>query len=153
MKQEITTSRVQERLAGVKTKYSRFSAALTNAFAPVTGEHFKTKIRLAGKMMLPALAAFALNLGLHGAVFAQGPIFTGNSNNLSNIIRVALILFSVLLFCAGALGVGLAIWNKMFGKEWTNYAVGGLCSFAFGTIVAVIYAVSQGQDVTIDTNF
>ena len=152
MKQEIMTS-CSQLAVGVKTKYHRFFAALTNTLLPVERENFKNKIRLAGKSMLPALAAVALNLGLHGAVYAQGPIFTGNSNNLSNIIRVALILFSVLLFCAGALGIGLAIWNKMFGKEWTNYAVGGLCSFAFGTIVAVIYAISQGQDVTIDTNF
>jgi len=34
-----------------------------------------------------------------------------------------------------------------------NYAIGGGAAFAFGTIVAVIYAISQGQNVSVDTNF
>ena len=42
-----------------------------------------------------------------------------------------------------------AIWNKMWGKEWANYAIGGGAAFAFGTIIAVIYSISQGQAVTV----
>lgn len=103
----------------------------------------------------PVIAVLLLNLLLHEAIRAQnnGPIFSGSANNLANIVREGLKLFAILLFCGGALGVGAAIWNKMWGKEWANYAIGGGAAFAFGTIMAVIYAIAQGQNVTVDTNF
>lgn len=118
-------------------------------------ENLKNKIRLAMKASAPIFGAVLLNLIVHEAVHAQGggPIFSGSSNNLANIIREGLKLFAILLFCGGALGVGAAIWNKMWGKEWANYAIGGGAAFAFGTIIAVIYSISQGQAVTVDTNF
>jgi hypothetical protein len=117
--------------------------------------NLKNKIRLAAKSGAPVFAAFLLNLIVVEAARAQGggPIFSGNSSNLANIIREGLKLFAILLFCGGALGVGAAIWNKMWGKEWGNYAIGGGAAFAFGTIIAVIYSISQGQAVTVDTNF
>ena len=104
---------------------------------------------------VPVIAVLLLNLLLHEAIRAQnnGPIFSGSANNLANIVREGLKLFAILLFCGGALGVGVAIWNKMWGKEWANYAIGGGAAFAFGTIMAVIYAIAQGQNVTVDTNF
>lgn len=107
------------------------------------------------KAAAPIFAAILFNLALHEAARAQGggPIFSGNSGNLANIIREGLKLFAILLFCGGALGIGAAIWNKMWGKEWGNYAIGGGAAFAFGTIVAVIYSISQGQNVSVDTNF
>ncbi len=115
----------------------------------------KNKIRLAARASAPFFAAMLLNLIVHEAAHAQsgGPIFAGNANNLANIIREGLKLFAILLFCGGALGVGAAIWNKMWGKEWGNYAIGGGAAFAFGTIIAVIYAIAQGQNVAVDTNF
>lgn len=117
--------------------------------------NLKNKIRLAAKSGAPVFAAFLLNLIVVEVARAQGggPIFSGNSSNLANIIREGLKLFAILLFCGGALGVGAAIWNKMWGKEWGNYAIGGGAAFAFGTIIAVIYSISQGQAVTVDTNF
>jgi hypothetical protein len=117
--------------------------------------NLKNKIRLFAKSGAPVFAAFLLNLIVVEAARAQGggPIFSGNSSNLANIIREGLKLFAILLFCGGALGVGAAIWNKMWGKEWGNYAIGGGAAFAFGTIIAVIYSISQGQAVTVDTNF
>jgi hypothetical protein len=117
--------------------------------------NLKNKIRLVAKSGAPVFAAFLLNLIVVEAARAQGggPIFSGNSSNLANIIREGLKLFAILLFCGGALGVGAAIWNKMWGKEWGNYAIGGGAAFAFGTIIAVIYSISQGQAVTVDTNF
>ena len=117
--------------------------------------NLKNKIRLVARVSAPIFAAFLLNLILTEAARAQGggPIFSGNASNLANIIREGLKLFAILLFCGGALGVGAAIWNKMWGKEWGNYAIGGGAAFAFGTIVAVIYAISQGQAVAVDTNF
>jgi hypothetical protein len=115
----------------------------------------KNKIRLTARAAAPIFGAILLNLIIGEAAHAQsgGPIFSGNSGNLANIIREGLKLFAILLFCGGALGIGAAIWNKMWGKEWGNYAIGGGAAFAFGTIVAVIYSISQGQNVSVDTNF
>ena len=117
--------------------------------------NLKNKIRLAARASAPFFAAMLFNLIVHEAAHAQGggPIFSGNANNLANIIREGLKLFAILLFCGGALGVGAAIWNKMWGKEWGNYAIGGGAAFAFGTIIAVIYSIAQGQNVAVDTNF
>lgn len=123
--------------------------------ASQTLSNLKNKARLAAKSGAPFFAAILLNLIIHEAAHAQGggPIFSGSANNLANIIREGLKLFAILLFCGGALGVGAAIWNKMWGKEWGNYAIGGGAAFAFGTIIAVIYAIAQGQNVAVDTNF
>jgi len=117
--------------------------------------NLKNKTRQTARAVAPIFGAILLNLLIHEAARAQGggPIFSGNSSNLANIIREGLKLFAILLFCGGALGVGAAIWNKMWGKEWGNYAIGGGAAFAFGTIVAVIYSISQGQNVSVDTNF
>ncbi len=117
--------------------------------------NLKNKTRLAARAAAPIFGAVLLNLLVFEAAHAQGggPIFSGNASNLANIIREGLKLFAILLFCGGALGVGAAIWNKMWGKEWGNYAIGGGAAFAFGTIIAVIYSISQGQAVAVDTNF
>lgn len=123
--------------------------------ASQTLSKFKNKFRPAARAAAPIFAAILLNLIAHEAAHAQGggPIFSGNANNLANIVREGLKLFAILLFCGGALGVGAAIWNKMWGKEWGNYAIGGGAAFAFGTIIAVIYSIAQGQNVAVDTNF
>ena len=117
--------------------------------------NLKNKLHLIVKASAPIFGAILLNLVIYEVAHAQGggPIFSGSSNNLANIIREGIKLFAILLFCGGALGVGAAIWNKMWGKEWSNYAIGGGAAFAFGTIIAVIYSISQGQAVTVDTNF
>lgn len=128
---------------------------LEACFGNQTLVNLKTKMRVAVRAAAPIFGAILFNLLLHEAAHAQGggPIFSGNSGNLANIIREGLKLFAILLFCGGALGIGAAIWNKMWGKEWGNYAIGGGAAFAFGTIVAVIYSISQGQNVSVDTNF
>lgn len=99
------------------------------------------------------VAPFAAVLLFTNLVFAQGPIFTGDASNLSNIIREALKLMAIILFCLGAVGVAWSIYNKMTGKEWGNQAFGSLLSFAFGTIVAVFWQLAQGRAVGVDTNF
>ena len=100
-----------------------------------------------------ALGPMTVMLLLSTALFAQGPIFTGDASNLSNIIREALKLMAIILFCLGAVGVAWAIYNKMTGKEWGNQAFGSLLSFAFGTIVAVFWQLAQGRAVGVDMNF
>ena len=131
------------------------AAKLEISAASQMSSNFKNKFRLTMRASAPIFGAMLFSLIVHQAAHAQGggPIFSGNANNLANIIREGLKLFAILLFCGGALGVGAAIWNKMWGKEWGNYAIGGGAAFAFGTIIAVIYAIAQGQNVAVDTNF
>jgi len=105
------------------------------------------------KASLPVLAIFGTSLLLNQAIYAQGPIFTGDAGNLSNIIREGLKLMAIVLFCLGAVGIAWAIFNKMTGKEWGSQAFGGLLAFAFGTIVAVFWQIAQGRAVSVDTNF
>ena len=102
---------------------------------------------------LPVFAAFALPLLVAQAANAQGPIFTGDAGNLSNIIREGLKLMAIVLFCLGAVGIAWAIYNKMTGKEWGSQAFGSILAFAFGTIVAVFWQIAQGRAVSVDTNF
>ncbi|MGD9630648.1 MAG: hypothetical protein AB7V18_15530 [Pyrinomonadaceae bacterium] len=101
----------------------------------------------------PIMATITISLLLSGNLFGQGPIFTGDAGNLSNIIREALKLMAIILFCLGAVGLAWGIYNKMTGKEWSNQALGSLLSFAFGTIVAVFWQLAQGRAVGVDTNF
>lgn len=102
---------------------------------------------------LPVFAVMGMSLMLNQAASAQGPIFTGDAGNLSNIIREGLKLMAIVLFCLGAVGIAWAIFNKMTGKEWGSQAFGGILAFAFGTIVAVFWQIAQGRAVTVDTNF
>lgn len=105
------------------------------------------------RRMAAALAPLAAVLLFTNILLAQGPIFTGDASNLSNIIREALKLMAIVLFCLGAVGIAWAIYNKLTGKEWGNQAFGSMLSFAFGTIVAVFWQLAQGRAVGIDTNF
>ena len=98
-------------------------------------------------------AVMGICLLFNQAASAQGPIFTGDAGNLSNIIREGLKLMAIILFCLGAVGIAWAIFNKMTGKEWGSQAFGGILAFAFGTIVAVFWQIAQGRAVTVDTNF
>jgi hypothetical protein len=101
----------------------------------------------------PVFAVMGVSLMLSQAASAQGPIFTGDAGNLSNIIREGLKLMAIVLFCLGAVGIAWAIYNKMTGKEWGSQAFGAILSFAFGTIVAVFWQIAQGRAVSVDTNF
>lgn len=96
---------------------------------------------------------FGLYILLAGAARAQGPIFTGDAGNLSNIIREGLKLMAIVLFCLGAVGIAWGIYNKMTGKEWGSQVFGALLAFAFGTVVAVFWNIAQGRAVNVDTNF
>jgi cation transport ATPase len=106
-------------------------------------------IRHAARSVAPIMAVLLFT----NILLAQGPIFTGDASNLSNIIRESLKLMAIILFCLGAVGVAWAIYNKLTGKEWGNQAFGSILSFAFGTIVAVFWQLAQGRAVGVDTNF
>ncbi len=109
-----------------------------------------TKYTKAG---LPVFAVMGMSLLLNQAANAQGPIFTGDAGNLSNIIREGLKLMAIVLFCLGAVGIAWGIFNKMTGKEWGSQVFGAILAFAFGTIVAVFWQIAQGRAVSVDTNF
>ena len=113
----------------------------------------KRKVWRSVRLCLPAFLLLGTNLLLSDNVFGQGPIFTGDASNLSNIIREALKLMAIVLFCLGAVGIAWSIYNKMTGKEWGSQAFGSILSFAFGTIVAVFWQIAQGRSVGVDTNF
>lgn len=128
----------------------------SRAFQKLSEENMKDKInriieatRSGITQCLPVITILLFATALH----AQGPIFTGDAGNLSNIIRESLKLMAIILFCLGAVGVAWAIYNKMTGKEWGNQAFGSILSFAFGTIVAVFWQLAQGRAVGVDTNF
>lgn len=102
---------------------------------------------------LPVFAVMGMCLLFNQAASAQGPIFTGDAGNLSNIIREGLKLMAIVLFCLGAVGIAWGIFNKMTGKEWGSQVFGAILAFAFGTIVAVFWQIAQGRAVSVDTNF
>lgn len=105
------------------------------------------------KACLPVLGTMGFCLFLNHAALAQGPIFSGDAGNLSNIIREGLKLMAIVLFCLGAVGIAWGIFNKMTGKEWGSQVFGALLAFAFGTVVAVFWQIAQGRAVGVDTNF
>lgn len=105
------------------------------------------------KASFPVLALFGICFFFNQAAHAQGPIFTGDAGNLSNIIREGLKLMAIVLFCLGAVGIAWAIYNKMTGKEYGSQAFGSILAFAFGTVVAVFWQIAQGRAVSVETNF
>lgn len=106
-----------------------------------------------GTAGFPVLGIIGLNIFLTQAASAQGPIFSGDAGNLSNIIREGLKLMAIILFCLGAVGIAWGIFNKMTGKEWGSQVFGAILAFAFGTVVAVFWQIAQGRAVSVDTNF
>lgn len=87
------------------------------------------------------------------ALADTGPIFNGNPSTFANMVREGLKLLAILLFCAGAVFIAWMIINIGRKNEWTNQLLGAIGSFGFGTIVAVIYSISQGRAVDVGTDF
>ena len=127
----------------------RFAA--TNLKTKLTA--FGSTFRRYARASFPVLAVFSLCFFLNQVAHAQGPIFTGDAGNLSNIIREGLKLMAIVLFCLGAVGVAWGIFNKMTGKEWGSQVFGAILAFGFGTVVAVFWQIAQGRAVSVDTNF
>lgn len=143
----------------MNSKYKNCGRVVVCA-AMAAGNKLKTKLQSAkanfpryARASFPALLLIGAQLVLSQGIFAQGPIFTGDSGNLSNIIREGLKLMAILLFCLGAVGVAWGIFNKMTGKEWGSQVFGAILAFAFGTVVAVFWQIAQGRAVSVDTNF
>jgi hypothetical protein len=87
--------------------------------------------------------------------FAQAPngnIF-GSDQQVGNAIREAIKWGRNLLFLLGIVFVGWGIVNFGSDKPAAKQIVAAIGCFAFGGIVALVYSISQGNAVNLDTGF
>jgi len=87
--------------------------------------------------------------------FAQTPsgnIF-GSDQQVGNAIREAIKWGRNLLFLLGIVFVGWGIVNFGTDKPAAKQIVAAIGCFAFGGIVALVYSISQGNAVNLDTGF
>jgi hypothetical protein len=81
-----------------------------------------------------------------------GDIF-GSDQQVGNAIREAIKWGRNLLFLLGVVFVGWGIVNFGTDKPAAKQIVGAIGCFAFGGIVALVYSISQGNAVNLDTGF
>lgn len=88
-------------------------------------------------------------------VLAQQPggnIF-GSDQQVGNAIREAIKWGRNLLFLMGVVFVGWGVINYGTEKPAAKQFVAAIGCFAFGGIVALVYSISQGNAVNLDTGF
>lgn len=103
-------------------------------------------------MLLTALLAL---ISLSGQAFAQTPggnIF-GSDQQVGNAIREAIKWGRNLLFLMGVVFVGWGVVNFGTDKPSAKQFIAAIGCFAFGGIVALVYSISQGNAVNLDTGF
>ena len=81
-----------------------------------------------------------------------GNIF-GSDQQVGNAIREAIKWGRNLLFLLGIVFVGWGIVNFGSDKPSAKQIVAAIGCFAFGGIVALVYSISQGNAVNLDTGF
>ncbi len=87
--------------------------------------------------------------------FAQTPsgnIF-GSDQQVGNAIREAIKWGRNLLFLMGVVFVGWGVVNYGTEKPAAKQIIAAIGCFAFGGIVALVYSISQGNAVNLDTGF
>jgi hypothetical protein len=82
----------------------------------------------------------------------SGGIF-GSDQQVGNAIREAIKWGRNLLFLLGIVFVGWGIVNFGTDKPAAKQIVAAIGCFAFGGIVALVYSISQGNAVNLDTGF
>ena len=90
-----------------------------------------------------------------GQALAQTPsgnIF-GSDQQVGNAIREAIKWGRNLLFLMGVVFVGWGVINYGTEKPAAKQFVAAIGCFAFGGIVALVYSISQGNAVNLDTGF
>lgn len=106
--------------------------------------------------VLMVLMAALLTLVLFsGHAFAQTPsgsIF-GSDQQVGNAIREAIKWGRNLLFLMGIVFVGWGVVNFGTDKPSAKQFIAAIGCFAFGGIVALVYSISQGNAVNLDTGF
>ena len=103
-------------------------------------------------MLLTALLALAT---LSGQAFVQthrGNII-GSDQQVGNAIREAIKWGRNLLFLMGVVFVGWGVVNFGTDKPSAKQFIAAIGCFAFGGIVALVYSISQGNAVNLDTGF
>jgi hypothetical protein len=102
------------------------------------------------------LALLAMVISLSGGVaMAQTPggnIF-GSDQQVGNAIREAIKWGRNLLFLMGVVFVGWGVVNYGSDKPAAKQLIAAIGCFAFGGIVALVYSISQGNAVNLDTGF
>ena len=95
-----------------------------------------------------------LLLAAHDALAqtTTGGIF-GSDQQVGNAIREAIKWGRNLLFLMGVVFVGWGVVNYGTEKPSVKQFVAALGCFAFGGIVALVYSISQGNAVNLDTGF
>jgi hypothetical protein len=81
-----------------------------------------------------------------------GNIF-GSDQQVGNAIREAIKWGRNLLFLMGVVFVGWGVINYGTEKPAAKQFVAAIGCFAFGGIVALVYSISQGNAVNLDTGF
>jgi hypothetical protein len=82
----------------------------------------------------------------------NGNIF-GSDQQVGNAIREAIKWGRNLLFLMGVVFVGWGVINYGTEKPAAKQFVAAIGCFAFGGIVALVYSISQGNAVNLDTGF
>ncbi|MGE0133121.1 MAG: hypothetical protein AB7U82_34015 [Blastocatellales bacterium] len=81
-----------------------------------------------------------------------GNIF-GSDQQVGNAIREAIKWGRNLLFLMGVVFVGWGVVNYGTEKPAAKQIIAAIGCFAFGGIVALVYSISQGNAVNLDTGF
>ena len=113
------------------------------------------RISQAAQMMDAALLLILLLVSATINATAQTPsgsIF-GSDQQVGNAIREAIKWGRNLLFLLGVVFVGWGIVNFGTDKPAAKQIVAAIGCFAFGGIVALVYSISQGNAVNLDTGF
>jgi hypothetical protein len=82
----------------------------------------------------------------------SGNIF-GSDQQVGNAIREAIKWGRNLLFLMGVVFVGWGVVNFGTDKPSAKQFIAAIGCFAFGGIVALVYSISQGNAVNLDTGF
>jgi hypothetical protein len=97
-------------------------------------------------LLLTAAAVDAMAQTTSGSIF-------GSDQQVGNAIREAIKWGRNLLFLMGIVFVGWGVVNFGTDKPSAKQFIGAIGCFAFGGIVALVYSISQGNAVNLDTGF
>ena len=113
-------------------------------------------IRAVEPVLVLIVTGLLMSLAFVQPAFAQTPggnVFGGNDQTLGNGVREAIKWGRNLLFLLGIVFVGWGIVNFGSDKPAAKQIVAAIGCFAFGGIVALVYSISQGNAVNLDTGF
>ena len=87
--------------------------------------------------------------------FAQTPAGSlfGSDAQIGNILREIIKWLRNALFLFGVVAVAWGIVNYITEKPWSKQIIGAIACFGFGGVVSLVYSLSQGNSVNLDTGF